>query len=228
LTDKGLAAMTAAIAHSRGWVDYDDEPVDPQPGPRYPLYNLEQSHSDREAAGLRRSGVSRTALCLIVGGLLAAGMAHAQAVRPAGKVTEVSTDHLKIRYTHEVVETRGGAVSFVVQIEPRRSMHVYAPGADDYQVISLGIDEHARVRTRPLRYPASEIYFFQPLNEKIPVYEKPFTLSLDAIVEKTAGPLSVTGRLDYQACDDRVCFAPVSVPLSWSVRPNSSVKQISR
>ena len=31
----------------------------------------------------------------------------------------------------------------------------------------------------PLRYPPSEIYNFVPLNERVPVYQKPFTLLMD-------------------------------------------------
>jgi hypothetical protein len=36
--------------------------------------------------------------------------------------------------------------------------------------------------------------------------------------------LTLTGSLDYQACDDQICYNPVSVPLSWTVavRPLSS------
>jgi hypothetical protein len=29
--------------------------------------------------------------------------------------------------------------------------------------------------------------------------------------------LTVTGTLSYQACDDRICFNPVTVPLTWTV-----------
>lgn len=28
--------------------------------------------------------------------------------------------------------------------------------------------------------------------------------------------LTVHGRLDYQACDDKICYNPASIPLSWS------------
>ena len=97
-------------------------------------------------------------------------------------------------------------------------MHVYAPGADDYRIISLEIDEQSALRLRPLQYPASEIYHFLPLNERIPVYQKPFALKLDAHAQTLREGLAVTGRLEYQACDDKVCFAPVSVPLAWTVR----------
>ena len=153
-------------------------------------------------------------------GLLVAAAAQAQPIKPAGKpkVTQVSTDHLKIRYANELVRKTDGALSFVVEIEPRPGIHVYAPGADDYRVITLEIDEQSALRLRPHQYPASEVYHFLPLNEKIPVYQKPFALSIDAEAQKPRKALAVTGRLEYQACDDKVCFAPVSVPLAWTVR----------
>jgi hypothetical protein len=147
--------------------------------------------------------------------------------RPKGtasdNTTEVVTDHLRIRYVHEVAAGPGGAIALAVDIAPRPRMHVYAPGADEYQVISMTISQPSGIQARPMAYPPSEIYFFEPLKERIPVYQKPFRLTLDARldVSKPAKPagtsLKVNGRLDYQACDDKVCFAPVSVPLSWTV-----------
>ena len=29
--------------------------------------------------------------------------------------------------------------------------------------------------------------------------------------------LTVNGTLEYQACDDQICFNPASVPLSWTL-----------
>jgi DsbC/DsbD-like thiol-disulfide interchange protein len=157
---------------------------------------------------------------MVAGLLLVAAAAQAQPIKAAGKpmVTQISTDHLRIRYANELVRKTDGALTFVVEIEPRPGMHVYAPGADDYRIISVEIDEQSALRLRPLQYPASEIYHFLPLNERIPVYQKPFALKLDASAQTSREELAVTGRLEYQACDDKVCFAPVSVPLEWTVR----------
>ena len=30
--------------------------------------------------------------------------------------------------------------------------------------------------------------------------------------------ITITGTLDYQACDDRVCYLPRSLPVSYTVR----------
>jgi hypothetical protein len=29
--------------------------------------------------------------------------------------------------------------------------------------------------------------------------------------------LTIAGTLEYQACDDKVCFNPVALPLSWTI-----------
>jgi len=36
-----------------------------------------------------------------------------------------------------------------------------------------------------------------------------------ALKDMTA--LTITGVLNYQACDDKVCFTPQTVPLTWTV-----------
>jgi hypothetical protein len=42
-----------------------------------------------------------------------------------------------------------------------------------------------------------------------------------AILEKAVdetGRLRVTGTFRYQACDDKTCYLPVTVPVSWAFR----------
>ncbi len=83
----------------------------------------------------------------------------------------------------------------------------------------------AQVTVTP-QYPKSEDYFFKPLKEHVPVYQHPFRIvqdvTLDPSREGTAAlkditSLTIRGRFDYQACDDKVCFTPQSVPLSWTI-----------
>ena len=140
-----------------------------------------------------------------------------------------STAHLAINaYPSNPEITFGSRFSLALDIEPQPGMHVYAPGASDlgYRVIALTIAPQRFVRLPPVRYPASEIYHFEPLDERVPVYQKPFTLVQDVIFEGSQpaqealgdlDALTLTGRLDYQACDDTVCFDPMSVPLSWTL-----------
>jgi peroxiredoxin len=151
---------------------------------------------------------------------LGAGSAPVQA-------TQASTDHLDLRtYPSDAAAALGTRFTLALDITPKRGMHVYAPGAKNYRVISLNIAPQPHVRTMPLRYPNSEIYHFVPLNERVPVFQKPFTLLMDVVPEATAearkafagrNELVVNGTLEYQACDDKICYNPVSLPLSWTV-----------
>ena len=37
--------------------------------------------------------------------------------------------------------------------------------------------------------------------------------------------VTLTGTLDFQACDDMQCFSPASVPLSWTLTLKSLIRE---
>jgi hypothetical protein len=143
------------------------------------------------------------------------------------QATEASTEHLDLKaYPSDASVALGTRFSLLLEITPKRGMHVYAPGATGYKVITVNIVPQPHVRMASLRYPASEIYHFKPLNERVPVYQRPFSLVLEVVPEATAEArkalaaqkeLIISGTLEYQACDDMICYNPVSLPLSWHV-----------
>lgn len=139
------------------------------------------------------------------------------------------TAHLAIAASQSNPDvTVGSRFHLALDVTPKPGMHVYAPGADDlgYRVIGLHLDTPDFLRALPAEYPASEIYHFEPLDERVPVYQRPFRLVQELVVEGSPeaaaqlaelDALTLTGRLDYQACDDAVCFNPASVPLTWTL-----------
>jgi peroxiredoxin len=171
---------------------------------------------------IERNTVSSVMKRLGVGGAAVAG-------------TTISTGHLELTtYPSDVAVAPGNRFSVVLEITPKRGMHIYAPGASNYRVVSVKITEQPFVRPLAPTYPASEIYHFKPLNERVPVYQKPFTLVQEIILEgdlkaqaALRGKESVTinATLDYQACDDTICYNPVSLPLSWTLNLRSLVTQ---
>jgi hypothetical protein len=98
----------------------------------------------------------------------------------------------------------------------------------------LKIADQPFLRVLAPQYPASEIYHFKPLNERVPVYQKPFTVVQELVLQgdpksqaayRGKETVTINATLDYQACDDKICYNPVSVPLSWTMNLRSLVTE---
>jgi DsbC/DsbD-like thiol-disulfide interchange protein len=131
------------------------------------------------------------------------------------------TPHINMTASASVAEARAGAtIRLFVDVTPDPKVHVYAPGAKDYQPIALTITPRTGVKAGKLAYPKSQDWYFEPLKEHVPVFTAPFRLeqaiTLGAPL-KAGDRVTVAGVLNYQACDDAVCFNPVAAPVSWSV-----------
>jgi peroxiredoxin len=148
---------------------------------------------------------------------------------PPVTALEMSTAHLElIAYPSNPSITVGSRFSLVVDVDPRPGMHVYAPGAEElgYRVIQLDFQSTTEVRVEPVEFPESEIFYFEPLDERVPAYGGPFRLRQEAVVARSAeavqslserGTLPLEGSFKYQACDDRLCYPPVTIPLSLTL-----------
>jgi DsbC/DsbD-like thiol-disulfide interchange protein len=112
----------------------------------------------------------------------------------------------------------GAKIALFVDVTPKTNIHVYAPGSKDYIPITVKLEPQPQVKFGKVTYPKAETMTFA--DEKVPVFQKPFRLTQDATVDKSAKPgstLTITGTVHFQACDDRVCYPPEAVPVSWSV-----------
>lgn len=163
-------------------------------------------------------------LCLVaaVGLVSVAGVAAQSALEPVRK----DTMHLTVLTSISGTNVKAGdKVSLTFDITPKRAMHVYAPGKHEYQVIAVKIDPQPWLKVAPTTYPPSEIYYFKELDEKVETYGKPFKLVQDMTILTTpaakkalaSGAAQLTGTLQYQACDDKVCYAPTKVPVSFDL-----------
>ncbi len=136
------------------------------------------------------------------------------------------TMHLTVKTSISDAQVSAGQkVSVTFDITPKRGMHVYAPGKHDYQVIAVKIDPQPWIKVAPTTYPPSEIYHFKELDEKVETYGKPFKLVQEVTILNTAAakkalaasPVKLSGKLEYQACDDKVCYAPTKIPVSFEL-----------
>jgi Disulphide bond corrector protein DsbC len=154
-------------------------------------------------------------------------VAQVSAANPFGDPTRATTPHLTVESTISHTSAAPGTrLTVTLDVTPRRGMHVYAPGKHDYQVVGLTLDPQPWARIEPTKYPASEAYHFAPLNETVEVYSQSFRLTRQLTLLDTpearkvlAGQsqVVVTGQLEYQACDDKVCYQPRKVPVQFPV-----------
>jgi hypothetical protein len=76
----------------------------------------------------------------------------------------------------------------------------------------------------PFHYPASQKLHLKAINETVPVYRgrvritREITFGPENAVRPLVTPtgeLILKGSLRYQACDDRKCYLPETLPLEW-------------
>jgi AhpC/TSA family/Disulphide bond corrector protein DsbC len=143
----------------------------------------------------------------------------------------VEAPHLRLtleQSDHDVIS--GNRVSLIAQIELPPNVHVYSPGVQGYKPIELTLNPVAGIEFAQVAYPSSKVLYLKAIQEHVPVFEGKFRITQDATVtasktrdivrslvsaEKT---ISIAGELKYQACDDKVCYPPASVPVMWSLQ----------
>ncbi len=149
--------------------------------------------------------------------MLGAGVAAA----PPG--TPIDTKHLTASPSVAAAEA-GGRVTLALEVSPKPAMHVYAPPQQDYIPISLTLQPDPAIKAGVPQFPRPEKIRIEAIDETQSVYSQRFrilqtvTLAPAALRRaRAAGGLTVKGTLRYQACDDTICYLPVTVPVVWTV-----------
>ena len=144
----------------------------------------------------------------------------------AGKSVEAPHISLQLKQSDEL-GIPGSRVSLIAEIQLAANLHVYAPGVKGYKAVDLRLDPTSEVNAEAAVYPEPKILFLPVINERVPVFQGRFrivedvTISTDEPFMKSARQgkaISIRGQLKYQACDDKVCYPPTSVPVAWEVQ----------
>ncbi len=140
-----------------------------------------------------------------------------------GDKQTVETKHLTLVSSASAETVRGGQrIALVLDLELKPKMHVYAPGVANYIPVEWTLAANPAVTAGAVEYPKAEVLELPAIGEKVPVYTGRVRLVREMIVGQNAsgagGVLTVAGAFRYQACDDRQCFIPVTVPLEWKLK----------
>ena len=115
----------------------------------------------------------------------------------------------------------GTNLTLQLDVTPKVKVHVYGPGATSFVQPSLKITTPDGLTIAKARFPPPELVLDPILKERIPMYTKTFRIVQAATLKaapKTGETMTIVGVLNYQACDDTMCYAPASAPVSWTVK----------
>jgi len=147
---------------------------------------------------------------------------------------EARTNHLTVRWKASDETARGGDhATLLLEIVLKPKMHVYAPEVQgSYIPVQWGVAESGLFNAGEVEWPKARVLDLKAIGEKAPVYEGRVSLKRDVtfaqqkVLQAAGGKIAVEGTFRYQACDDKVCYPPLSVPLKWefSLEPHDSTR----
>jgi len=140
----------------------------------------------------------------------------------------IEAPHLQLALEQsDLTGVPGSRITLVAEVRLPPDVHVYAPGTRGYKPIQLVIDSATQLELKPAIYPPSKILYLPAIKEHVPVFEGTFHISQDVRVSSSSefwGSLgkdgkvfTITGKLEYQACDKSICYVPTSVPVKWQL-----------
>src|SRR3984893_12435074 len=133
------------------------------------------------------------------------------------EVTEtVQAPHLQLALEQsDTTGVPGTRVTLAAEVRLPPDVHVYAPGTQGYKPIKLVIDAMPEMEFKPAIYPQSKTLYLPVINERVPVFDGAFRISQDVKVNsgsefvgslgKDGKIFTISGKLEYQACDKTVC-----------------------
>jgi len=135
--------------------------------------------------------------------------------------TAVETPHLRVATTSSAsTMAAGGKVTLVAEVTPKPQMHVYSPEQHDYIPVSLQVTAPPGLTVGRPVFPKGETFVFAPTKERQIVFSKPFRIEVPLTASRSLkpGPIDLKGVLQYQACDDKVCYVPRKVEVRWVLK----------
>ena len=151
----------------------------------------------------------------------------------AGRFGEpVTAAHASVVAKHASVSTAastpiampGHRILLSLEIDLPARMHVYAPGVSGYIPVEWKMDQTGGTKLHSVQFPAPEKLYLKAIKETALVYRRKVRLTREVTfgqesalkpLVSPSGELVLKGSFRYQACDDRECYIPETVPIEW-------------
>jgi hypothetical protein len=147
--------------------------------------------------------------------LLTSALAFAQKPATVHRVTAAPIDDVSVK--------QGGSTPVELQFRVSPGYHINSnkPKSELLLPTVVSLSVPTNVSVAKVKYPAGEelAFPFSP-DEKLSVYTGDFTVHAIVAAAKATpqGTYRVHGNLRYQACDNRACYPPTTIPLSFDVK----------
>ena len=142
----------------------------------------------------------------------------------------VDAPHLKLTMAQsDRIGIPGSRVSLALEVTLPARTHVYAPDVKGgYIPIALSITPSPDIELAAASYPPAQTLYLDVIKEEVPVFGGTFRIVQDLKIATTKTMLEslgnsgkaidITGVFKYQACDDKVCYPPTAVPVTWRLQ----------
>lgn len=124
----------------------------------------------------------------------------------------------------------GGQFRVAVELAVPPGWHVNAhpASAPDFIPTEVAWQLPATITIERLSYPAGKSVTVDWADKPVALYEGRVVIVAEARVRADAppGPLTLTGQVRYQACNDQSCFAPTSLPVTVSTMVGVAGEQV--
>ena len=136
------------------------------------------------------------------------------------KRMEAKTEHLKFSASvSQSVVRPGNRFAVIIDVDLKKAMHVYAPDVENYRPIRLTFEKHKQLYFHKTEFPNPIKLRLEAIKETVPVYKDRVRVTQDVTLSHRYRDKSITlsGKFEYQACDDKTCYVPASVPVTVTV-----------
>ena len=120
----------------------------------------------------------------------------------------------------------GDTATLKLDVQLPEDIHVQSDKPRDPYVIPtvLTLTLPKGLTLQAITYPESTDFQLVGWEEPLLVFEHEFTIEVQLTLGAglTTGEIVIPGNFLYQACDDRVCFAPTTEEIEWSIQTESS------
>jgi hypothetical protein len=112
----------------------------------------------------------------------------------------------------------GQKISLIADFELYDKVHLYAPGSS-YRAVDIKIADNPALQQGELSLPEPEMIYLEAIDETVPVYHGKVRISREVAVSPLyrGETIRIAATLEYQTCDDELCYLPDQMPLEFEL-----------